>query len=209
MSEALIIDDHPITHLGCRRLLQEAGFATVFEASNAEDGLRAFRRSRPQLVVLDLGLPGASGLSLISSILTQDPQAIILVFSMHDDAVLAAKALETGALGYLTKSARPEDFLTAVNTVMKRRVYLSYSMATEVAILNTRQSVNPLNQLTRRELEVLKLIGAGKAYHEIAEELHLSYKTVVNTCTQLKNKLGIKTLAELIRFAIEHTPAGL
>ncbi len=209
MKEALIIDDHPITHLGCRRLLQEAGFTTILEASNAEDGLRAFRRSRPQLVILDLGLPRASGLGLISSLLAHDPKVCILIFSMHDDAVLAAKALETGALGYLTKGARPEDFLTAVNTVMERRVYLSYSMATEVATLNTRQGVNPLNQLTRRELEVLKLIGAGKAYPEIAEQLHLSYKTVVNTCTQLKNKLGVKTLAELIRFAIEHTPTGL
>lgn len=207
--EALIIDDHPITHLGCRRLLMEAGFTGVLDASNAEEGVRLFRKHRPRLVVLDLGLGDVSGLSLITSILTHDPDAAILIFSMHDDALLAAKALEAGALGYVTKSAAPEDFVSAVRTVLDGRTWLSHGMATEVAILNTRQRDNPLNHLTRRELEVLKLIGAGKNYPEIADQLHLSYKTVANTSTQLKHKLGARSLADLIRFAIEHTPAGL
>lgn len=203
MREALVIDDHPVTHLGCRRLLADAGFESVLEARNCDEGYRVLERLRPELVILDLGLPGVGGLAMIPRLLQRNPDTKILVFSMHEDPVFAARALEVGAHGYLTKSSKPEDFMAAVEAICSGKIYLEHDMATQLAALKTGRSRTRFDDLTARELQILRLIGKGLSHGEIAEQLHVSYKTVANTATQLKAKLRAKSLAELIRIAIE------
>lgn len=202
--KALVVDDHPVTHVGCRWLLKEAGFSEVLDADNESGCLQLFQEHRPDFVVLDLGLPGIGGLSLLERLKRQDDNVRILIFSMHEDAVFAAQAIQTGANGYLCKSSHPDDFLTAVRTILAGKVYLSHEMATQLALINTGQSVSPFTDLTRRELQILKLVGEGQSHGEIADMLDVSYKTVANACTQLKSKLGARTHADLIRIAIEH-----
>lgn len=205
MNSALVIDDHPVTHLGCNRLLRDAGFESVYEASTCEEGYRASSKHQPEFIVLDLGLPGVGGLAMIERLLDKTPGVKILVFSMHDDPIFAARTLEAGAHGYLTKNSKPDDFTNAIRTIRAGRVYLEHEMATQLAMMNAGHGRNPISHLTPRELQVLQLVGKGRSHSEIAEQLNISYKTVANTCTQLKNKLGVKKLPDLIRIAIENS----
>ncbi len=205
MTTGLIIDDHPITHLGCRRLLQEAGVDEVLTARSAEDGYSLASQHQPTLIVLDLGLPGVGGLAMIGRLLEKTPGVRILIFSMHDDPIFAARALEAGAHGYLSKTVKPEEFIAAINALRAGKVYLEHGIATRLAVLHSGRSQHPLVALSARELQVLRLIGQGRRHSAIAEQLNLSYKTVANTSSLLKSKLGAKTLADLIRIAIENS----
>lgn len=200
----LVIDDHPVTHIGCRNLLLEAGFQTILEASDCEQGRKLVQKERPHLAIVDLGLPGIGGLALIEQLNHKFPELKMLAFSMHDDPVFAAKSLEAGAKGFLTKSSGITQFITAIETILTGNVFLEHQMATQLAVMNMGNGTNPLGDLTRRELQVLQLIGEGKSHSEIADQLHLSYKTVANCTTHLKAKLGVKKLPDLMRIAIEH-----
>lgn len=206
MSAALVIDDHPVTHLGCRPLLREAGFEPILEARSSDEGYRLSGQYHPSVIVLDLGLPGVGGLAMIGRLLDKAPAAKILVFSMHDEPIFAARALEAGAHGYLTKTVKPEEVIKAVTMIMRGQVYLEHAIATKLAVLHSGRGASPFADLTARELQVLRLIGAGKRHSEIADQLNLSYKTVANTCSVLKSKLGAKSLSDLIRIAIENDP---
>ena len=204
MITAIVIDDHPVTHLGCRALLEEAGFDTILDARGSEDGYRLSSEHNPEIVILDLGLPGVGGLAMIPRLLAKVPDTKILVFSMHDDPVFAARALEAGAHGYVTKMAKPEELIAAIRTIRTHRIYVEHQIATKLAVLHAGRSASPLSSLTARELQVLHLIGSGKRHGDIADELNLSYKTVANTCSLLKSKLGAKTLSDLVRISIEN-----
>jgi two-component system invasion response regulator UvrY len=204
MTCVLIIDDHPIVLQGCRRVLEDAGVETVLEAPNATAGYRLYLRHHPKVVIIDLVMQGSglAGLTLIRRIRSHDPQARILVFSMHSEPTLVTRALEAGASGYLLKDTSSEDLVRAYDSVRLGRPYLSNELAMQVALLGTGISRNPLAELTRRELETLKLLAQGKSYGLVAQELGVSYKTVVNVCYQLRQKLNVKTLPELIRAAV-------
>jgi len=204
MKTALVVDDHPITHLGCARLLRDNGYEEVFEAHDSNDAYRLTERHKPNLIVLDLGLPGVGGLKMIGPLIERHPDTRILVFSMNEGVVFAARALEAGAKGYLIKNSTPEDFSAAVQTLEAGKVFLQREMAMELAIMNTGGERNPLSSLSDRELQVLRLIGQGKSHQEIASDINVSYKTVANTASILKRKLGAKTLSDLIRLAIEN-----
>ncbi|MEE9319891.1 MAG: response regulator transcription factor [Granulosicoccus sp.] len=204
MNTALVIDDHPVTHLGCHPLLVEAGFNSILEARNCEEGYQHATSHHPQFIILDLGLPGIGGLAMISRLLVKTPDSKILVFSMHDDPIFAARALEAGAHGYLTKSTKPEELITAVSAIREGNIYIEHGIATQLAVLHSRQGENPFADLSARELQILRLIGAGHHHSEIADQLNLSYKTVANNCSALKSKLGAKRLPDLMRIAIEH-----
>ena len=205
MKTALVVDDHPITHVGCRRLLGEAGCGQVLEALNAEQACRLAAAHRPSLIVLDLGLPGGGGLPLLPRLLDRVPEAGILVFSMNESPLFAAQALEGGARGYLCKSSRPDDFAEAVRMIEEGRIYLERHMATELAMLNVGIRSDPLAALSAREHRVLELVGQGCSHGEIAERIHVSYKTVANICALLKRKLNVRNHSDLIRLAIEQT----
>ena len=205
MTSALIIDDHPIVLQGCRRALLDAGVDTVIDARDVVSGYRLYRRSRPDVVIVDLALQGngLAGLPLIERIKAHDPRSRILVFSMHSDPIIAARALEAGATGYVLKDTSSDELMKAFDQVRVGTPYLSNDLAMQVALVRTGVRPNPLADLTPRELQTLSLLAEGKPYGRIAEELNVSYKTVVNACSQLKQKLNAKNLPELIRLAVQ------
>jgi len=203
MKTALIVDDHPVTHIGCGQLLRDLGYGEVFEALSDREAYRLAEAHRPGLIVLDLGMPGVGGLNMIGPLAMRAPAARILVFTMNEQAVFAVKALEAGARGYLSKNSAPEDFLQAVRTLERGELYLSHKLAVAVASMTIGGKADPLASLTEREHQVLRLIGRGDDLQSIADALCISYKTAANTSSILKRKLGAKSTTELVRLAIE------
>jgi two-component system invasion response regulator UvrY len=203
MTSVLIIDDHPIVLQGCRRMLEDAGVKTVLEARDATSGYRLYRRHHPDVVIVDLAMQGGGlgGLEVIRRMRSHDPRSRILVFSMHSDPIIAARALEAGATGYVLKDSN--ELMKAFDQVRSGTPYLSNDLAMQVALVRTGVRANPLADLTPRELQTLSLLAEGKPYGRIAEELNVSYKTVANACSQLKQKLNAKNLPELIRAAVQ------
>jgi two-component system, NarL family, invasion response regulator UvrY len=209
VSRVLIIDDHPIVLQGCRQLLEDAGVTEILEAQSLTDGFRLYRNQKPDVIIVDLAMrTGAlGGLSFIRRLRLHDNTTPILVFTMHSDPVIVSRALELGATGYVLKDTSSEEVVRAFRRVRENRPYIGHDLASEVAFMEARGTSNPLKKMTVRELQTLALIAEGKPYGVIAEQLHVSYKTVANTCTQLKAKLGVRTLAELMRIAIQHLPS--
>jgi two-component system, NarL family, invasion response regulator UvrY len=203
MTSVLIIDDHPIVLQGCRRMLEDAGVKTVLEARDAASGYRLYRRHRPDVVIVDLAMQegGLRGLDVIRRMRSHDHRSRILVFSMHSDPIIAARALEAGATGYVLKDS--DELMKAFDQVRTGTPYLSNDLAMQVALVRTGVRPNPLAELTPRELQILSLLAEGKPYGRIADGLNVSYKTVVNACSQLKQKLNAKNLPELIRVAVQ------
>ena len=204
MTSVLIIDDHPIVLQGCRRVLEDAGIAPVLAASDLVAGYRLYRRHQPDVVVVDLAIEGKGlgGLDLIRRIRTHDARARILVLSMHNDATIVARSLEAGATGYVLKDTSSEELVKAVQQVSAGAPYLGGDLAMKVALSGTARA-NPLADLTPRELQVLALLADGKPYERIANELSISYKTVVNVSSQLKQKLRAGNLPELVSTAVK------
>lgn len=205
MSNVLIIDDHPIVLQAWRRMLQDAGVGAVFDARDAASGYRSFLRRHPDVVIVDLSMQGRGldGLPLIKRMRARDARTRILVFSMHSDPMIAARALEAGANGYVLKDAAPDELLKAFEKVRSGAPYLSGDMAMQVALVRTGSRRDRLADLTPRELETLSLLAQGKPYSQIADELGVSYKTVVNMSSQLKQKLDARNLPDLVRIAVQ------
>ena len=205
MTTVLIVDDHPIVLQGCRRMLQSVGVDRIIEARDTTSGYQLFDNHSPDVVIVDLGLQdnGLGGLELIRRIRADDFNVRILVFSMHSDPVIVARALQAGATGYVVKDTSPEAIMEAFQKVRAGKRYLSDDLAMQVAFANTSGQQSPLSELTPRELQTLSLLAEGKPYTRIAEELNVSYKTVVNLSSQLKQKLDAESLPELIRTAVQ------
>jgi len=199
----LIIDDHAVIRAGlkqlCTGLSPGSGDATVLEADNGAAALALQKSEGPQLTVLDLNMPGLSGLELLRQLLEADPGARILVFSMHGEPVYAAKALEIGAKGYVSKNASPEELRMALGRIASGLTYVEGEIAQALAALPGEQR----QQLSERDLEILRLLGEGRSFTEIAASLGLGYKTVANTTTSIKSKLGVARTADLIRLSVE------
>jgi two-component system, NarL family, invasion response regulator UvrY len=208
MTKVLVVDDHPIVLQGCRRILEDAGCAAVFEASDVATGYELFRSNRPDVVVIDLSMRdiGLGGVSLIRRIHADDRRVPILVLSMHRDPTLVVQALEAGAVGYVLKDTATEDLLKAIQEVQNGNRYLSHSLAIEVAVFRTAPQSQSLADLTSRELDVLTLLAKCKTYRDIAQELNVSYKTVVNVSLQLKKKLHVDNLPALVQKAVQLRP---
>lgn len=204
MMKILVVDDHPIVRAGLVRLLTSDAQFTVSEAATSRDALTQFRRDRPDLVILDLNLPGLGGLEMIRRLRHDDDGARILILSMHDDAIHVVRALEAGAAGYLSKDAPPAEILVAINRIAAGQRYVQQELAQELAVLNARPTPHTLDDLTSRELDILRLLGDGSSLQAIADTVGVSYKTVANNCVQIKAKLGVMRTADLIRIAILH-----
>jgi DNA-binding NarL/FixJ family response regulator len=194
----LIVDDHAMIRTGLKQLCADRN-ATIFEADNGRSALALASAERPQLIVLDLNLPGVSGLELLRQLLEIDPGARILVFSMHGEPVYAARALKIGARGYVSKNASPEELRTAFQRVASGLTYVEGEIAQHLAALSGDQH----QELSERDLEILRLLGEGRSFTEIAAALGLGYKTVANTATLIKSKLGVARTADLIRLSVE------
>jgi two-component system, NarL family, invasion response regulator UvrY len=199
----LIVDDHPIVASGCRALLAGEADVEILEASDAGSGEAAYTTDRPDVCVFDINLPGVSGYELARRILARDPAARIIMFSMNDDPIFAARAIEAGAKGYVSKSGDPRDLLEAIRNVGEGGVFLPPAIAQSIAFAGPRFADNRLAKLTQREIEILRLLGAGKSLSEIAWLVHSSYKTIANTSSIMRQKLGLRSSSELVRFAIE------
>jgi DNA-binding NarL/FixJ family response regulator len=199
----LIVDDHPIVASGCRALFAGDPAIDITEAADAESGERAFAAQKPDVCVLDINLPGVSGFELARRLLAHDAAARIIMFSMNDDPIFAARAIEAGAKGYVSKSGDPGDLIEAIRRVVGGGVFLPSAMAQRIAFAGPDFAGNRLAKLTPREIEILRLLGAGKSLSEIAWLISASYKTIANTSSIMRQKLGLRSAAELVRFAIE------
>ena len=199
----LIVDDHPIVASGCRTVFADEPEIVLLDASDAESGERAFVAEKPDICVIDINLPTVSGFELARRILARDGSARIIMFSMNDDPVFAARAIDIGAKGYVSKTGDPNDLVEAVREVGKGGVYLPPAIARSVAFARPSFAQNPLSKLTAREMEILRLLSAGKSLSEIAWLVHSSYKTVANTSSIMRQKLGVRSSAELVRLAID------
>jgi DNA-binding NarL/FixJ family response regulator len=198
----LLVDDHAIVRAGLRRLAASLPGAVIAEAATGRDALERYRESRPDIVLLDLNLPGIGGLELLRRLIIEDAKACVLVFSMHAEAIYASRALQAGARGYMSKNASPEELLTAIRRLADGGRYVENEIAQELALQHV-PAGHPMHGLTERDLEIMRLLGEGRSLAEIASEIGVGYKTIANTCSQIKAKLGVARTADLIRLAIE------
>lgn len=198
----LLVEDHAVVREGVRRLLSLHMPAEIDEAADIETASASYAGNRPDLVVLDLNLTGAGGLELLRRLLATDPAANVLIFSMHAEPAFAARALKAGAKGYVSKSAPADELVAAVRSVCAGGRYIDREMASALA-LGQPATDDPLQALSVREVEILRLLGQGKSLTAIADALGVAYKTVANNCSQMKVKLGVERTADLIRLALQ------
>jgi len=199
----LIVDDHPIIVSGCRALLEGEGDIEVVEAQDGASGFAAYFDLKPDVAIIDINLPGYSGLELLRRIIEHAPDARLVIFSMNDDPVVAARAIEAGARGYIAKNDDPSLFAGAIKTVAGGGRYLHPEMARRIAFLRAEPGPDAISNLSPRELEILRLLAAGQTMTQIADALSVSYKTIANNCTQLKQKLGARSAMDLMRIALD------
>ena len=201
----LIVDDHTIVREGLRRILEGTGEWTVAEAGSGFQALELLRRQPVDLALVDLSMPGMSGLDLIRRVRAEFPQVRLLVLSMHAEEQYALRAFKAGAHGYLTKDGAAAELVGAVRKVGAGGAYLSASLAEQVVQQLNRSTRIPLHaQLSDRELEVLRLLVDGRRITDIAQLLHLSVKTVSTHKSHIQEKLRLPTTAALIRYGLEH-----
>jgi two-component system invasion response regulator UvrY len=199
----LIVDDHPIVASGCRTVLAEEPEIVILEAPDAESAELVFVTEHPDICVVDINLPTVSGFELARRLLAHDASARIIMFSMNDDPVFVTRAIEIGAKGYVSKTGDPQDLVEAIREVGKGGVYLPSALARSIAFAGPAVAKNPLSKLNSREMEIVRLLSSGKSLSEIAWMVHSPYKTVANTSAIIRQKLGLRTSAELVRLAIE------
>ncbi len=203
----MLADDHAVVRAGYRFLLNQfESIQIVAEAEDSDGAYLGYFEHRPDVLVLDLSLPGAGGLAVIRRIIARDPKARILVFTMHEEALYAKRTLEAGAKGYIPKNADPEILPEAILKITKGQSYVLETIAQQLVLqyASGKSGENLLASLSNREFEIFCLAARGLTAQEIAANLHISYKTVANYITQIKRKLDINTLAELTRLAYLH-----
>ena len=201
----LLVDDHAVVRAGYRVLLSQSETVnSVIEAESGEEACQKYAEIKPSVVVMDLSLPGIGGLASIRRIISRDPNARILVFSIHNELVYVTRALEAGAKGYITKSCAPEMLVDAVHSLAQDELYIEPEIAQRLAVERFVSHQSPtLEILSAREFEVFCLIAKGYTTHKAANELRLSTKTVANYNTLIKHKLNSKTSADLTRIAYQ------
>ncbi len=199
-----LVDDHAVVRAGIRAILESNQDINVsVESASGEEGYRHYFGHCPDVMVLDLAMPGESGLSLLFRLMRRDPQARVLVLSMYDDELMAIKAMEVGARGFVSKGARSDLILEAVRKVAGGEIFIENRVARKMAMHHARRDEG-LGGLTRREFEIFHLLADGKNVRDISDALHLSPKTVGTHRTRIMGKLGCGNVAELARIAIRH-----
>ena len=200
----VLVDDHAVVRAGVRRLLeQEPLFEVIGEAESGEKAYQTFGELKPDVMVMDLSMPGMGGLEAIRRILMRYEKAKILVLSMHEDLSFANQALKLGAKGYLTKNTLADDLVKSIETVTQGDVFLSDEIAKKMAMQSISGNQDPIHELSAREFEIFRLLAEGLDIDAISSTLNISSKTVSNYQTMIKQKLNINTPIELIRYAIK------
>jgi len=199
----LLVDDHPVVRAGYRHLLEQDGdMKVVAQAASVDEACAQFVLHAPEITITDLQMPGSSGLDLIRRLRERDAGVRTLVFSMHDTNTLVHRALELGALGFVSKSSPPECLIEAVHSVRDGRRYLSPALAERLR--NGAGESQAFDSLTQREFELFRLLSRGESVATCASTLHLSPKTVSNLQSLLKDKLGVHTTAAMAHLALRH-----
>ena len=195
----LLVDDHAVVREGYRRLIEKhPGLEVVAEADGAASGYQAFKTSKPDVVVLDISMPGRGGIDLVRQIRQLDSSARILIFTMHASATYAQQAFRAGARGYVTKSSPPDVLVSAIRDVYKGRPALCAEINQIIATSRLCGEVSLIDQLSPREFEILRMILDAKSTNEIASAFNLSPKTVANYHSEIKSKLGVRSDIELV-----------
>ena len=204
MIRILIADDHSIVREGLKKLLAfEPDFDVVGEAANVDEAFTLIDRLRPDVLVLDISMPGRSGLDALPDLRRRADATRILVLTMHPEDMHALRSLRAGAAGYLTKDAVPEELATAIRRIHAGRKYISPDLAEQLAAdLADGPAEHPLDVLSLREQEVLRLLASGMKPAQIADELGVSPRTIGTYRTRMLEKLRLESTADLIRFAI-------
>jgi len=200
-----IVDDHPIVRDGLRGVIeQQPDLMVCGEAAEAAQALTAVAASCPDLVIIDLSLGQSSGLELLKDLAIRHPRIPALVLSMHDELLYAKRALRAGARGYLMKDEGSESLLTAVRRILAGKVFVSENIMTEIVLKlgQWKQQQQPIERLSDRELEVFQLMGQGMSTADIADQMHVSLKTVQAYVARAKEKFGVETMHDLLREAI-------
>jgi DNA-binding NarL/FixJ family response regulator len=209
-AQILIVDDHPMTRAGLTHLINhQADTVVCAEAENAAEALDRLAVSKPDLILIDITLPGKSGLELIKDVKAMRPDLAMLVISMHDESLYADRVLRAGARGYITKHEGGDKLVVAIRRVLSGKIYVSESMSAHILEIfsggQSRSDRSSIQNLSDREFEVFEALGQGLSSHEIAKKFHLSAKTVDAHRANIKTKLKINTTAELISFAARWT----
>ena len=205
--KVFLVDDHPIVRQGLALFIdREPDLMVCGEADDTTSALQAIRESTPDFVVLDISLDGPDGLELLKTLRVRYPNLPVLVLSMHDESVYAERALRAGANGYIMKQEATDRVLTAIRHILGGDVYLSDRLTKRMLQQFVNGSISPrdpLAKLSNRELEVYRLIGAGHGTRQIADELHVSTKTVESYQAHIKEKLALRNARELVQHAVE------
>ena len=199
----MLTDDHAVVRAGYRFLLENVeDIEVVAEAASGEDALAKYAQVNPDVLVIDLTMPGIGGLEAIRQLRALHPDARILVFSMHENSALVEHALQAGVSGYISKNSSPDSLVTAVRRIAAGNIYIDSELAQNLVVQQSRGQREALSGLSPRELQILRLFAEARGVDEIAESLSLSTKTIANYLTQIKDKLNVGSSAELVRLAI-------
>ena len=207
MIKVLLADDHSIVRDGLRRIIEESGeMEVVAEASDGQEAIQLVAETTPDVAVIDISMPGLDGLEVLSRLQAQDPELPVLILTMHEEGQYVVRAIEAGAMGYITKQSAPEQLVKAILKVHSGHRYLT-DEATEALALRIAkggEGQSPLDSLSMRELQVLRRLAMGHTNREIARAYHISIKTVDTYRARLLKKLGLRNNADLSRFAIQN-----
>lgn len=202
MAKVMIADDHAMLRQGLRTLLEQAQHQVMPDALTGEEACLLVEKHHPELLILDLDMPGIGGLETLKRILHRKPQMRVLIFSMHDDCIYATRAIQAGARGYVTKTEPPEIVLEAVQKILKGGRYINNELAQNLSMYHLESQENPIQKLSPREFEVFRRIAQGEALAVIAKGMHIGYKTVANIQTSVRQKLGVETTGQLVHIAV-------
>lgn len=200
----LLADDHAVVRLGFRLLLEGAGATVVGEAEDGETAVRLYAETAPDLLVMDVSMPGGGGLAALERLRARDPAARVLMLSAHHDEIVPVRALRLGAGGYLCKRAAPDEFLRAVVQVAAGRRYLDPELAQQVALAQLSGAAQPLETLTEKELAVFLKLAAGQTVNDVAGDFHVSPSTVGTHLYHIKQKLNLRNPAEITLLAVRN-----
>jgi DNA-binding NarL/FixJ family response regulator len=203
VTRVLLIDDHAVVREGYRRLLERSrGLGVVGDAGTGGEGYRLFVELAPDVVVMDISLPDVSGIETLRRMRAREPDACVLMFSIHDEPIFARRALGAGARGYLSKSSAPDLLVEAVRAVARGEIFVGSDVASALAPGEGFAAQASLDALSVREFEILRLLAGGQSVEDIARRLSLSAKTVANYQTAIRQKLGARTPTQLVHLAL-------
>jgi two-component system, NarL family, invasion response regulator UvrY len=201
----MLVDDHAVVRMGFRLLLEGSpDMKVVAEAECGEDALKVYTELKPDVLVLDISMPGIGGLETVSRLLAKDPEARVLVLSAHEDTMHPRRALKAGALGYLSKRSAAEELIQAIRQVYQRKTFIEPAIAHQMAVQQLSGSRNPVEVLSDKEFKVFLALARGESVLEIAEILNLSPRTVGTHLYNIKQKLGASNQADLAIIAIRN-----